>query len=114
MLNCKCSFFRFEEVALRHLQPVRTDPRDRRHEDAQDARTGVRGLQGDLFGDQRHALHAGLPLLRQAHEDRILQGGLGHHRQDEGNLPGRMEHVMFLGLKLIFNLCGQRMQLILL
>ena len=105
----KC-FFRFEEVPLCHLQSIWTDTRNSRHEDSQDARTGasipkmskranlkefetfffagIRGLQGDLISDERHAFHAGLPFLRQAYENCILQGGLGHHRKDEGNLPG--------------------------
>lgn len=37
---------RTKEVALRHLLPIRTHPRHRSHEDAQDERAGIRGISG--------------------------------------------------------------------
>lgn len=55
---------RVEEGTTRDIFSIWPDNRYIRMEDAADARTSVRRLQGDCVGEQRHAIHAGIPLLR--------------------------------------------------
>ena len=67
--NCRA-----EEVAVRHLLAVRADPGHPGVPQPEDEGAGLRHLQGDGQRHQRAALHAGLPLLRQAHGETPKRG----------------------------------------
>jgi hypothetical protein len=61
--GCCC---RAEAMPVRHVLPVRQDHRHRRPEDAPLERAGLGGVRGRSRSHERAALHAGLPLLREA------------------------------------------------
>ncbi len=73
--------FRVEEISLRDLLSVRSDLGHRGLEEPEDEGSGLRHLQGDQLGLGRPQVHAGIPLLRQAHENRIRQVNLGNKKQ---------------------------------
>ena len=60
-------FYRVEEVPVRHLLAVRADPGHPGGEEPEDEGPGLCDLQGGQQRLQRTAVHAGIPLLRQAH-----------------------------------------------
>ena len=66
-------FSRTQKVVVRHLLSVRSDFGHRSAEEPEDARTSLRHLQGDQLRLDRSQVHAGIPVLRQANEDRILK-----------------------------------------
>lgn len=66
---------RAEEVPVRHLLPVWPDPGYPGFPKPEDEGPGLCHLQGGQQRHQRPALHAGLPLLRQAHGEHCGCGG---------------------------------------